>query len=413
MASCRKEFPYDRGLWWYPPHQARAARQLQQGLHHIDMVVEVRDARIPLTSVNPIWDRVLGRRERLVLYNKADLANPNFVVPLSRGVLHHRNEHVLFTNADAGSNVRRVLDFAVAKCRSDPQRFPYLSMVVVGNPNVGKSTLINALRRMGVQRGKVTAVGARAGVTTTIQTRVKICADPPIYLVDTPGIYDPHVANAVDGLKVALTGGTNDQLTQMTHVADYLLFRMNNSMAMSKLYPQILGLPNGTDAIESLLAWIAIQRELVIDRTGGAALSLARKRAAEGKEAAPTRDLTHVLMDAREWSQLGAEARTHPEGIASVHAGMPEALRDQDAYAHCDLGTRDNDSTPTTLTPPNWEAAGLDLDLDRAASWLVDLYRQGAFGRLTLDNCAGPALESWFTSSGSKGQRDAVDRLLQ
>ena len=88
----------------------------------------------------------------------------------------------MFTTASAGKNVDRILEFAIDKCKNDPIRFPYLSIVVVGAPNVGKSTLINGLRRLGIGKGKVTQVGKRAGVTTAIQTRVKINQDPPIYL---------------------------------------------------------------------------------------------------------------------------------------------------------------------------------------------------------------------------------------
>jgi ribosome biogenesis GTPase A len=85
------------------------------------------------------------------------------------------------------------------KCKSFPERYPYLSMVVVGLPNVGKSSLINALRKLGVNKGKVAQVGPTAGVTQRIQTRVKIHEDPPIYLVDTPGIFDPYVASPMQG----------------------------------------------------------------------------------------------------------------------------------------------------------------------------------------------------------------------
>jgi ribosome biogenesis GTPase A len=79
-------------------------------------------------------------------------------------------------------------------------------MVIVGLPNAGKSSLLNALRRLGVNGKKVAPVAPFAGVTTAIQTRVKISADPPVYLVDTPGIFDPHIIHPVQGLKIALTG---------------------------------------------------------------------------------------------------------------------------------------------------------------------------------------------------------------
>ena len=73
----RSVFAYDKPIIWYPTHQSKALRQLKNGIHHIDLVIEVRDARIPLTSINPQFDEVLGRKERMIVYNKADLANTN------------------------------------------------------------------------------------------------------------------------------------------------------------------------------------------------------------------------------------------------------------------------------------------------------------------------------------------------
>ena len=73
----RTTFEYAKPIFWYPTHQSRALKQLQDGIHHIDIVIEVRDARIPLTSINPAFESLFGRRERLIVYNKADLANPN------------------------------------------------------------------------------------------------------------------------------------------------------------------------------------------------------------------------------------------------------------------------------------------------------------------------------------------------
>lgn len=73
----RTAFAYDKAVFWYPQHQSRALRQLENGIHHIDLVVEVRDARMPLTSISSQFDQALGRRDRLVVYNKSDLANRN------------------------------------------------------------------------------------------------------------------------------------------------------------------------------------------------------------------------------------------------------------------------------------------------------------------------------------------------
>ncbi|KAJ3323447.1 Mitochondrial GTPase [Boothiomyces sp. JEL0866] len=255
----RTAFDYNSRIFWYPPHQAKALMQLKNGIHHIDLVVEVRDARIPLTCLNS----VLLNRKKLVVYNKVDLANPQLLPGLKEYLQKYRQEDVIFTKANEGFNVKGILKYAIEYCKSDPIRFPYLSVVVVGAPNVGKSTLINQLRNLGMKKKKVTQVGPKAGVTRMIQTRVKIHPDPPIYLTDTPGIFNPIVSTPIDCLKIALTGGTNDSLTTKINVADYLLFRLNNSKNY-QYYCQILEM-EPTDNIYEILLQICKKYEFEVD----------------------------------------------------------------------------------------------------------------------------------------------------
>ncbi|KAJ2993471.1 exocyst complex component exo84 [Globomyces sp. JEL0801] len=114
--ALRSYFAQNKTLSAPLKHQSRALRQLQNGLHHIDLVVEVRDARIPLTSINTEFDNILGRRDRLVIYNKSDLANPEMKSSIIQMLNKYKNENVVFTKANKGQNIKAILDYAIRSC---------------------------------------------------------------------------------------------------------------------------------------------------------------------------------------------------------------------------------------------------------------------------------------------------------
>lgn len=203
---------------------ARGIRLISERLNSVDLVVEVRDARIPLSSVNPNFEKVVGKRPRMIVYNKADLAHPSTINPIRQAFAHHApTTPVSFTSCLTDKNVKSILKYASELAQPIPQ----VTLMVVGMPNVGKSSLINALRRKGMNKGKAAITGSQPGVTRKVIGTVKVLEDPTVYLIDTPGVMVPHIADPVKSLKVALTGGIRDHLSDEQVMADYLLYRLN------------------------------------------------------------------------------------------------------------------------------------------------------------------------------------------
>ncbi|XP_015755634.1 PREDICTED: mitochondrial ribosome-associated GTPase 1-like [Acropora digitifera] len=111
--------------------------------------------------------------------------------------------------------------------RSEPDK-PY-NILICGLPNTGKSSLINALRRKYMRKGKATKVGAVPGITKSIQERIKVCDEPIMYMFDTPGITAPYIPTVEVGMKLALIGCFKDHVVGEDLIADYLLFTLNKS----------------------------------------------------------------------------------------------------------------------------------------------------------------------------------------
>ncbi|CAG8622206.1 53_t:CDS:2 [Paraglomus brasilianum] len=166
-----------------------------------------------------------------------------------------RNQTVLFTNANMDKNVKKIIDFAADKAKQDSMRYPFVTVLVVGMPNVGKSSLINSMRRLGVHKGKAAKTGAMPGVTRSVEGTIKVFENPTVYLIDTPGVMIPYIADPISSLKVALTGGVKDDVADKEIMADYLLWRLNHFSNFS--YVDFFHLPEPTDDITVLLPAIA------------------------------------------------------------------------------------------------------------------------------------------------------------
>ncbi|KAF3441192.1 hypothetical protein FNV43_RR15104 [Rhamnella rubrinervis] len=215
---------------WFPGHMAAATRAIRDRLKVADMVIEVRDARIPLSSANKDLQGHLSSKRRVLALNKKDLANPNIMQKWIR-YFDSCKQDCIPINAHSRSSVNKLLELVEVKLKEVISREPTLLVMVVGVPNVGKSALINSIHqiassRFPVQKMKRARVGPLPGVTQDI-AGYKIAHQPSIYVLDTPGVLVPNIADIETGLKLALSGSVKDSVVGEGRIAQYLLAVLN------------------------------------------------------------------------------------------------------------------------------------------------------------------------------------------
>lgn len=206
---------------WYPGHMTKAKRMMQENIGLIDLVIELVDARIPLSSRNPDIDELGKNKARLILLNKADLADP---VCNKEWIAWFRKKgfYVLEINAREKSGLKGVQEAVREACREKIERDRKRGIIsrpvraiVVGIPNVGKSTFVNSIA------GKACAkTGNKPGVTKGKQW---IRLNKELELLDTPGILWPRFDNQEVGRNLAFIGSMNDEILQMTELVIDLL----------------------------------------------------------------------------------------------------------------------------------------------------------------------------------------------
>jgi len=209
-------------IQWFPGHMAKAKREVQEKLKLIDVVFELLDARIPLSSRNPMIDEILTNRPRIILLNKADMADEK-VTNEWISFFAEQGLRALAIDSQAGTGMKQIVAAAkdmtkekFAKMAAKGIKNPRpLRALIVGIPNVGKSTLINRLA------GKhIAKTGDKPGVTKA-QQWIKVGKE--MELLDTPGILWPKFEDEEVGLKLATTGAIKDTILNLQDVAVYAL----------------------------------------------------------------------------------------------------------------------------------------------------------------------------------------------
>ncbi|XAR68498.1 hypothetical protein NMG60_11003637 [Bertholletia excelsa] len=216
---------------WFPGHMAAATRAIRNRLKLSDLVIEVRDARIPLSSANADLQPMLAGKRRVIALNKKDLANPN-IMHKWINYFDLCKTDCLPINAHSRGSVKKLLDLVEFKLKELISREPTLLVMVVGVPNVGKSALINSIHQIAASRFPVqerikrARVGPLPGVTQDI-AGFKIANKPSIYVLDTPGVLVPSIPDIETGLKLALAGSVKDSVVGEERIAKYLLAVLN------------------------------------------------------------------------------------------------------------------------------------------------------------------------------------------
>ncbi|XP_059585647.1 mitochondrial ribosome-associated GTPase 1 isoform X3 [Alligator mississippiensis] len=227
---------------WFPGHMAKGLRQMKGKLQKVDCLVEVHDARIPFSGRNPVFQEALGVRPHLLLLNKMDLADLKEKSRILEQLKQEGLKNVIFTDCEREENIKENVEYCI---------------MVIGVPNVGKSSLINALRRLHLKKGKASQVGGEPGITKAVLTKIQVSERPVMYLIDTPGVLSPRIGSVETGLKLALCGTIRDYLVGEDVMADYLLYNLNKHQLFK--YVERYGLDAPCDDIESVLKRVALK----------------------------------------------------------------------------------------------------------------------------------------------------------
>lgn len=246
-------------LQWYPGHMTKAKRQMQEDLKLIDLIIELVDARIPLSSRNPDIDELGKNKARLILLNKSDLADERYNEQWS-AYFQKKGFYVVKVNAKSGAGLKSIQGVIQEACKAKIERDrrrgiknrPIRAMVV-GIPNVGKSTFINSYA------GKACAkTGNKPGVTKGKQW---IRLNKTLELLDTPGILWPKFEDQEVGKRLAFIGSIKDEILNLEELSLELLDYIRTN------YPGLLNTRYGIEeegTPVSLLEAVADKRRCLI-----------------------------------------------------------------------------------------------------------------------------------------------------
>ncbi|MCJ8730399.1 hypothetical protein PDJAM_G00183870 [Pangasius djambal] len=228
---------------WFPGHMAKGLKQMRASLRKVDCIIEIHDARIS--------------------FSRMDLADTSNKLNILKQLETDGIKNVLFTDClkQRDESIKKIVPLVTDLIENAPrfhrEENRSYCLMVIGVPNVGKSSLINALRRTNLKKGKASRVGGEPGITKAVLTKIQVCERPIIHLLDTPGVLSPKIENVETGMKLALCGTILDHLVGEDIIADYLLFSLNRLQRFG--YVERYNLDTPSDDIQHVLKCIAVK----------------------------------------------------------------------------------------------------------------------------------------------------------
>lgn len=223
-------------IQWFPGHMTKAARQMEENLKKVDFVIEIRDARIPDSSRNPMLDGIIHTKPRLIILSKKDKADPKLTKEWIT-YLEKDNVRVIALDLVHENYKAAIVQTSKTLCASFIEKQKRrgikpraLRAMVCGIPNVGKSTMINTLAKR-----KAAKTADKPGVTKSLQW---IKLDKDLELLDTPGVLWPKFDDQQIGLKLALLGSIRDEVVTMDELAMFAVewLMENNPSSLIETY---------------------------------------------------------------------------------------------------------------------------------------------------------------------------------
>ena len=243
-------------IQWFPGHMTKTRRLIEADLKMVDAVVEVTDARIPESSRNPILDDLLGNKPRVMIMNKCDVADENATIAWKK-YYESRGIYVIVCDCRSGKglnkflpSVKRMLSDVIQRRKARGMIGKALRLMVVGIPNVGKSSFINRMAN-----SKKTKVGDRPGVTRGKQW---VSIDKDVELLDMPGILWPKFDDKNVAQKLAFTGAVKDDVVDTAALARSL------GVLLLSDYPELIKARYKISEDGDVLTEIAKSRSMLI-----------------------------------------------------------------------------------------------------------------------------------------------------